>query len=67
MRPTPRLLWWLLAWTGLGLLLALNQWLPAGCSLPEWQPQLTQLWRVTTTAALNGSGMHMAQARTRPP
>lgn len=52
MRPTPRLLWWLLAWTGLGLLLALNQWLPAGWSLPEWQPQLTQLWRVTTTALL---------------
>ncbi|RLU01527.1 DUF58 domain-containing protein [Ketobacter sp.] len=52
MRPTQRLFWFALGWTLLGLLAALNNWLPAGWSQPEWQPQLSKVWQISTATLL---------------
>ncbi|MEZ5508861.1 MAG: DUF58 domain-containing protein [Gammaproteobacteria bacterium] len=50
MRPTPRALWLVAGWTLIGLLLALNNWLPSSLARPDWQPTLVQLWQIATAA-----------------
>lgn len=50
MRPTPRALWLVAGWTLIGLLLALNNWLPSTLTRPDWQPTLVQLWQIATAA-----------------
>lgn len=52
MRPTARLLWLAALWSVVGLLPALNNWLPESVAQPQWQPQLESLWAIVTATLL---------------
>ncbi len=52
MRPTRRTLWLAALWTLLGLLPALNNWLPNELAMPGWQERLIQLWQIATAGLL---------------
>ncbi|MFZ5604977.1 MAG: DUF58 domain-containing protein [Pseudomonadota bacterium] len=52
MRPTRRAFWLATLWMLIGLLPALNNWLPKDLAKPELQEQLIQLWQIATAGLL---------------
>lgn len=52
MRPTTRALWLAAFWSLIGLLPALNNWLPRSLAQPDLQPLLIRAWEIATAALL---------------
>ena len=52
MRPTRRALWLVALWIVIGLMPALNNWLPKAVAQPDWQPWLISSWEIATATLL---------------